>query len=209
MQSFCTSDLSSFYLDILKDRLYTEGRSSPLRQATQALLKVIAQSLASILSPITPFLTKEIASQLGLSDTWPKIEVFDFDSKHYDSLLLLRNRFMEAYGSTLRAHFHCKSTFSLDVTVIGQCGISDCELTELLQVARVQRDCKPLSNAVTIQINPELALHVTQSDRHKCPRCWTFNAENEDLPCPRCQEQLFAIPVDFSKEITINKQVEA
>ena len=211
MSSFCGDDLSSFYLDTLKDRLYTEALSSPLRQATQALLKVIAQSLVSLLNPITPFLSQEVASQLGIDEfTLPSFEEVEFDASRYEALVSMRNNFMDFYRSTLRTRFDCKSSFALDVSVSGECGLDEFELAELLQVAQVRKsNATHSSDSAVLQIGPDLKLQVSRSNRHKCPRCWTFNSASEEIPCPKCQEQLLQIPIQLPTLQNINKQLDS
>ncbi len=202
LQCFCVDDLSAFYLDTLKDRLYTEPISSSLRQATQALLKVMAKALVSALNPVTPFLCHEIALELGLADfEWPE-QKDEFDCEQYQQLVTLRNDFMELFRSKLRTRFNCKSTFALDVTISSNAlKLNEAELAELLQVAQVhQRSLSAEDEVDTFNLLPDIHLQVEYSDRQKCPRCWTFNAENEEIPCSKCQQQL---------TIPLNKQLEA
>ncbi len=56
---FCAFDLSAFYFDVLKDRLYTYPRNHPLRRAAQRTLAEILRSLLPLLSPILPFTAEE------------------------------------------------------------------------------------------------------------------------------------------------------
>src|SRR5262245_31315279 len=57
---YCAADLSSFYLDVLKDRLYCDAANRPRRRSTQTVLHRIARDLALLLSPILPFTTDEM-----------------------------------------------------------------------------------------------------------------------------------------------------
>ncbi len=58
--NYCTTDLSKFYLDILKDRLYTYGKNSLERRSAQTILQEILLSLVKLLAPIIPFTTEEV-----------------------------------------------------------------------------------------------------------------------------------------------------
>ncbi len=60
LQNFCVVDLSSFYFDIVKDRLYTAGKRSVRRRAAQTVLHEILQVLVRMLVPVTPHLAEDI-----------------------------------------------------------------------------------------------------------------------------------------------------
>jgi isoleucyl-tRNA synthetase len=60
LSNFCVVDLSSFYFDIAKDRLYTHGRKSKSRRAVQTVLEEVLQVLVRILVPVTPHLAEDI-----------------------------------------------------------------------------------------------------------------------------------------------------
>ena len=59
LQGFCSEDLGGFYLDILKDRLYTCGADSRARRSAQTALWHIAQSLVRLMAPILSFTAEE------------------------------------------------------------------------------------------------------------------------------------------------------
>ncbi len=65
LTNFCTVDLSSFYLDILKDRLYTAPKNSPERRAAQEVMRTILSSLIRLMAPILPFTAEEIWRHLS------------------------------------------------------------------------------------------------------------------------------------------------
>ncbi|HEY9785940.1 MAG TPA: isoleucine--tRNA ligase [Candidatus Obscuribacterales bacterium] len=60
LQNFCVVDLSSFYFDILKDRLYTSAKNSATRRAAQTVLEEILNVLVRLLVPVTPHLAEDI-----------------------------------------------------------------------------------------------------------------------------------------------------
>ncbi|KKL58915.1 hypothetical protein LCGC14_2220600, partial [marine sediment metagenome] len=80
VHNFCTIQISSFYFDILKDRLYTQGKDSLERRSAQTALYEILLVLVKIMAPILPYTTEEVWKYLPsakeesvhLSD-WPKI----------------------------------------------------------------------------------------------------------------------------------------
>jgi isoleucyl-tRNA synthetase len=60
LYNYCTVDLSSFYLDILKDRLYTSPPASTARRSAQTAMYAILDAMARIMAPIMPFTAEEI-----------------------------------------------------------------------------------------------------------------------------------------------------
>ena len=58
--NYCTLDLSAFYLDILKDRLYTSPPQSVERKSAQTVLHMILDAIARLMAPILPFTSDEI-----------------------------------------------------------------------------------------------------------------------------------------------------
>ena len=78
LQTFCSEDLGAFYLDILKDRLYTTGRSSSARRSAQSALWHITQSLLRLMAPVLSFTADE---------AW---QVFDGKKAGEDNVFLTR-----------------------------------------------------------------------------------------------------------------------
>ncbi|MFN3717199.1 MAG: class I tRNA ligase family protein, partial [Thiobacillus sp.] len=74
LQNFCAEDLGAFYLDILKDRLYTSGAASRARRSAQCALWHITESLTRLMAPILAFTAEEIHAVLGrdsvMLETW-------------------------------------------------------------------------------------------------------------------------------------------
>lgn len=199
---YFNQDLSAFYWDILKDRLYTEAVSSPLRQSTQALLNFMAKSLAICLAPIMPHLAQEVWSHLRPETeelvgtmTWPQLELLSFDKQHYNEILMARSRFLELFSTKWRSELGVKSTFDCHVFVSGNLlDLSSKEICELLMVARVQE----VEEALPQQLTDGVTISVQKSPRHRCPRCWTADSVSEQVPCPKCEQQLLQIPLNIA-----------
>ena len=69
LQHFCSEDLGAFYLDILKDRLYTTAENSPARRSAQNALWHIVQTLTRLMAPILSFTAEEIWALTGQDDS--------------------------------------------------------------------------------------------------------------------------------------------
>src|SRR5690606_37154924 len=73
LQIFCSEDLGAFYLDILKDRLYTTGKDSAARRAAQTALHHVTHALLKLLAPILSFTVEEAWVDLGGNPDSPTI----------------------------------------------------------------------------------------------------------------------------------------
>ncbi len=82
--SFCTTDLSAFYLDTLKDRLYTYAADSLTRRAAQTVLFEIVSSLTRLLAPILSFTAEEVWQKLSLPNKPGSVELALLPSDNAD-----------------------------------------------------------------------------------------------------------------------------
>src|SRR5699024_11694458 len=64
LQIYCSEDLGAFYLDILKDRLYTTGKNSLARRSAQTALYHITMSLVKLMAPILSFTCEEAWTEM-------------------------------------------------------------------------------------------------------------------------------------------------
>src|SRR5205085_2209542 len=83
LQSFCSEDLGGFYVDILKDRLYTCKADSAPRRSAQSALHHITQTLMRLMAPVLSFTAEELWQVLNGSDdsvffqTWHRLPEVD------------------------------------------------------------------------------------------------------------------------------------
>lgn len=197
----CSQDLSAFYFDILKDRLYTEPIDSPSRQGAQTVLSVALQQILLVMKPITPFLVQEILEAAVKDNIAFDSDYCDIQNSSNDVSLLgriqeSRSKFLEWFGSTGKRDLQAKSTFQLDLQV--KSGIfphvSCEELRQILMVASVE---------LVESVSDSFIVGVKLSDRLKCPRCWTFNSTKSDELCFICQGQIFQDGQQCSNKVGI------
>ena len=185
--NFCSQDLSAFYFEILKDRLYIESIDSPGRQAGQAVLFRILQVLHEIASPLVPFLSEEVRSHLLLLQQ--QQELFHVQSipllprssgNEFNWIQKERANFLEWFNATGKTELNVKSTFQVDLTLSIPKDyfnvLTSKDLEEIFMVAKVNLSHDSDTKIVSVKV----------SDRQKCPRCWTFNSLDAGEPCPRC-----------------------
>ncbi|MBI1979291.1 MAG: class I tRNA ligase family protein, partial [Elusimicrobia bacterium] len=201
---FCAIDCSSFYFDVLKDRLYTFGKNSPERRSAQTALYHILSSLLPVLAPILSFTSEEVW-QLGLQEGyWSEETVFlkNFpapdplwkeDSLQEKWIRILRLR--EKVNSALElARKNGLIGGSLESKVIFSGGSK--EEKEILQ--NMGTDLPMVFIVSQVERNNgdgELSIAVQKASGSKCLRCWRYvdglsvEAEQSQL-CPRCLHAL-------------------
>jgi len=204
--SFCSEDLGGFYLDILKDRLYTAGENSPARRAAQSALYYITHCMMRLMAPILSFTANEIWQTLGLEadksvfeDVWyelPQSGLTEGDILDWENVINIRafaNKAIEEkrekgiVGSSLQAEI-CVFT----------------EGKELESLQKFKDDLKFVfitSKVTVLQRDPEkhpmpLMFNVLGSENKKCDRCWHYRADvgaDAEHPhiCGRCVSNLF------------------
>ena len=200
LQAFCSEDLGAFYLDILKDRLYTCGANSQARRSAQTVLWHVTACLVRLQAPILSFTAEEVWHAFtGSKDdsvffqTWyrlPQVPGADALLAKWDRLRALRDpvrkeieqlRADNKVGSSLQAEvdFHVNGA---DYELLASLG-EDLRFVMLTSAARVLRA-------------DETRVEVTPSRYPKCERCWHFweevgaDAKHPGL-CGRCISNLF------------------
>jgi isoleucyl-tRNA synthetase len=203
VQNFCVVDLSNFYLDIAKDRLYISDANASRRRSCQTILQIALENLAKAIAPVLPHLAEDIwqflpyekpyksvfqAGWLKAHQEWLKPEL----AQSWEQLRGLRNevnkvmeaaRIGKAIGSSLEAKVllyvanpELKTlllNYNSTELLSGQ-GVD--QLRYLLLASQVE-----LVDLVAIQatdFNSEtdnLAIAIVKADGHKCDRCWNYS----------------------------------
>ncbi|MEY3580447.1 MAG: isoleucine-tRNA ligase [Pseudomonadota bacterium] len=208
LQMYCSEDLGGFYLDILKDRLYTSGVTSAARRSAQTAIWHITQSLLPLMAPILSFTAEEAWSVFADVKTYqasqetiftqlfydlPKIDQASNLLEKYTAIKTIRNdvlkqledlRVSGAIGSSLQAEVEIRA--SGDTYHLLQ------SLGDDLKFVLIT------SNATLIQVdNAEtVGIQVQASAHKKCERCWHYradvgsHAEHAGI-CGRCVANLF------------------
>lgn len=211
LQNFAAVDLSAFYLDIVKDRLYTAGKKSLSRRACQTVLYEICSALNRILVPVMPHQAEDIwrntpeAQKAGkpesiiLSD-WPTTnEKWNNPEIEADftEILKLRETVTKAI-EVLRGNKVVGSSLEVAVTVTGD------KVALLNKYASELKSVFITSQATVSAQKPEdvLSEHsehgytawVTKAKGHKCERCWKYSELSTEAGyetiCPECLEAI-------------------
>ncbi len=185
LTDFANEDLSAFFFDIRKDRLYCDAADSLERRAYRTVLDTLFQALTRYAAPVLVFTSEEVwrtrypqGGSVHLLE-WPDIPQAQADMTRWQELRALREKVTEAI-EPLRREKTIRSGLEAEVNVPASAvpeGFSDDDLAELFitaDVARAERD----------------GVTVTKTAHAKCGRCWRLLpdvAEDGDL-CGRCTD---------------------
>jgi isoleucyl-tRNA synthetase len=200
LQGFCSEDLGGFYLDILKDRLYTAGVNSLARRSAQSALYHIVHTLTRLIAPILSFTGEEVHALLGNADdesvflhTWHELPVIAEATALLDRWTRVR-----AFRAQVQKQLE-------DLRVAGSIGSSLQAEVEINASTDTYALLSPLGNdlrfvlitsTATLAQASEDSVNVRASAQQKCERCWHYRADvgaHTDHPtlCGRCHSNLF------------------
>ncbi len=216
LHNFCVKDLSNFYLDIIKDRLYTSPSADPIRRDAQTVMATILEALVKLMAPILPFTADEIYKHMPLGDA-------KRESIHLEDMVVLnpawKNEALALKWENIRA-LRAEVTKALEEArtkkLIGhpldaalEIKVSDSELKDQLENLTENLSDIFIVSAASLVDSLEddayqgkeiegLAIRVTRAAGEKCERCWRFDmaiGEDAKYPtaCPRCAKALESI----------------
>jgi isoleucyl-tRNA synthetase len=210
--NYCTLDLSAFYLDILKDRLYTSPPADLARRSAQTALYHIADALARLMAPIMVFTAEEIWRHLPAADSreesihlaqLPRVDESLRDAslaRQWRAIKLVRGEVTKALEAA-RSQKHIGHSLDAAVTL----GLSDeyyeqlapyeNELHSILIVSQARLQRGVLDGAGQNTEAEGITVQVAPAPGEKCDRCWIYATtvgEHADHPtlCGRCYASL-------------------
>jgi isoleucyl-tRNA synthetase len=209
IHNFCVVDMSNFYLDVLKDRLYVEPEDSPSRRAAQTVIYRVLDSLTRMIAPILAFTAEEIWSYIPRGGKaaeehvvfadMPSVSGENYDkafTERWERIHSLRDDVKKALelaradkkiGGSLEAEvtLHCSGELENFVRS------AEKELPAVFIVSSVKLDCAGTGD---FKGDVEgLTVSVAKAAGQKCERCWTYSetvgqdAEHPTL-CERCSK---------------------
>ena len=199
--AFCSEDLGAFYLDILKDRLYTTQADSHARRSAQTALYHITRSLVLLISPILCFTGEEAWDIIGggeedsvLFHTWHEFPSINEKSeeallKKWQAVREVREAVTAAI-EPLRADKSVGSSLQVEVAITAPDALAGYlkALGEELRFAL-------LVSEVSVAKGDELAVAAKVSGGEKCERCWHYTDDVGSVAahptlCARCAENV-------------------
>jgi isoleucyl-tRNA synthetase len=207
VHNFCTVDLSAFYLDIIKDRLYTHAAGSKSRRAAQTTIYHIIDNLVRLMAPILVFTSDEAWAFIPAKESesrtesvhlapMPEVNAKWCDDKleeRWEGLLVIKDEISKALeearkgkviGHSLDAKVELwtpEEDFSAD----------DDTLRDILIVSQLTTG----QLAVESEAPEAIDIKVTKADGEKCARCWRYDTtvgaeSSHPAICRRCVEAL-------------------
>jgi isoleucyl-tRNA synthetase len=208
VNTLATVDLSAFYVDVTKDRMYTFGANSPMRRSTQTAMYLICDGLARLLAPILPVTADDLWRNLpGPRSQSIHLEAFPSVEAYLDPELLGEWERLLGVREQVNAALEEKRRDK----VIGNSLTARVVLTASGPIAALLE--RHRANLPMLFIVSDLALHVAATDGPdsvhvavekapgvKCDRCWRFVPTTRVEPewagiCDRCVDAL-AEPVN-------------
>ena len=203
---FCVVDLSSFYFDILKDRLYTFGAKSRERRAAQSALWTIGEALARLLAPIMSFTCDEIWQQLPVAAERPEsVHLDEFWSREQIAGKLFSvagwerlddewSTLHEVRSVVLKSLEEARNNKLIGGNLEAQVRLSAPEsLYALLEKYKAELRYLFIVSQVGLDhaSGGELRVEVAKADGLKCERCWNYSTRVGEDPkyptvCERC-----------------------
>ncbi|MDR1065491.1 MAG: class I tRNA ligase family protein, partial [Oscillospiraceae bacterium] len=220
IHNFCAVEMSNFYFDVIKDRLYCDAVDSASGRSARSAIYIILDSLTRMIAPILAFTSEEIwaamphraghdSASVLLNDMPSPDARYCLDAAtedKWEKLLGLRGAVNKAL-ELARADKVVGKSLDAEVTLFlsGEANIEygsaldGCDLAKLFIVSKAdiaeadsESPSDPAQNAL-----PGISVSVRASEAPMCARCWTHDArvgENVEHPelCPRCAEAVAA-----------------
>ena len=203
--NFCAIELSSLYLDIVKDRLYVEGADSKTRRDAQRIIYHILHELTILIAPILAFTGEELWQSMkklnsALEESvqlamWPKFDktlVSADVEKEWTYILSVREivqkaleqkRQQNVIGHSLDAEVQLYLKRKIDLSIKELADIFVVSGVELLDEVPAAFDAGDGEAGIYAM--------VSKSKKEKCMRCWKYADLNKELGvCPRCEKVL-------------------
>ena len=207
IHNFCVVDMSNFYLDIIKDRLYCEAPDSELRRSAQTVMYKILSAIARLVAPILSFTADEIWSYLPKAEgddersiflnEMPKVSGLDFSDEFISKWEYIYNLRVDAKKALelKRADKVIGSSLEADLVITA----GDADYDKLTAIADVLPSVFIVSRVIiekgdSAEFTGEttgLGFAVKKASGHKCERCWIYSdtvGESSEHPtlCARC-----------------------
>ena len=210
INDFCVVEMSNFYLDIIKDRLYCEARDGVKRRSAQTALWLILDTMTKLMAPILAYTGDEIWQAMphrsgddvrnvlfnDMNGPFTVYALPDEAMAKWEQLIALRSdvnavleevRAAKLIGKSLEAQItlwpeNAEAAAALD-------GLSGMDLAELFIVSGVTVAETAPANARRGVSFPGVSAAASEAPGVKCPRCWIHSTQSDaDGLCPRCAQ---------------------
>ncbi|MEN9454998.1 MAG: isoleucine-tRNA ligase [Pseudomonadota bacterium] len=200
LTAYCSEELGAFYLDILKDRLYTTGVDSAARRSAQTALHHITLSLVQLLAPILSFTAEEAFGWLSGNQedslflhTWhdlPAVADGEALQARWNTLREVRSNVQKAIEE-VRVSGAIGSSLQAEIVIT-----APADVAAVLQALGDDLRFVMITSAASLQVGDSLQVNVVPSAYEKCERCWHYRADVSSHAghtglCGRCVSNLY------------------
>jgi len=212
LHNFCVLDLSSFYLDIIKDRLYTSPEKSVARRSAQTTMNEILEVLVRLMAPILSFTADELwqymkgkERQLSVhadlfvpvSDSYKDAEL----TGRWENIIAVRKEVTKALelarkGKEIGHSLDASVTLGLSSELMEKLSPYQDQLRSIFIVSSVDMvETNGIEDGLESETIPGLRIKVSSSSDPKCERCWVHDPtvgddNNQPTICKRCLNAL-------------------
>ena len=209
INTFCVVDMSNFYLDIIKDRLYTYKKDSKERRSAQSSMYIILDALVKLLAPMASFTAEEIWKYMKHLDnenvesvmltSFPEVKA-EYDNEEleakWNKIVDLKSQVAKALEEA-RAAKTIGHSLNAKVTLYVSKESADYKFIEenldILQIVFIVSALELKEEAR--KESKEISINVEQAEGEKCERCWMYSTtvgEDKENPtiCHRCSEHI-------------------
>ncbi|RPB11360.1 isoleucyl-tRNA synthetase [Morchella conica CCBAS932] len=188
--NYTTLDLSAFYLDVIKDRIYSDPAHSLSRRSAQTVMHHILRNYVSMLAPIVPLLTEEVWAHTPAAVTRGAVSPsrlgwYRPDERWNDGELVAHFALLEEVHAVVRVGIERARTAHLFI-VSGVSVSNTVPQDETTAKWSYAEGVTLLGEACHVVVRP--------AGGHKCTRCWVYAAEEEEGICARCEDTLRSYP---------------
>ena len=203
IHNFCVVDMSNFYLDVLKNRLYIENANGKERRAAQTAMYIILEAMTKMISPILAYTSDEIWKYMP-HDSNADRECVLFNQMPNEINLAVDAQFTQTWDKIHELRDTVKKSIetvvkdkivkaSLDCKVELACGGETYNFVKSIE--NELKDVLIVSQVVVTDNNGELTVSVSKADGEKCERCWSYSTTvgaDADHPtlCSHCANVL-------------------
>ncbi|MFI5338406.1 MAG: isoleucine--tRNA ligase [Candidatus Methylomirabilales bacterium] len=185
LHNFCAVDLSAFYLDVLKDRVYTSGPASQLRRSAQTAMYQILVGLVKLMAPVLSFTADEVWRYLPMPDKPASVHLTEFPEvradlldeglvREWERLLAVRDEVLKALESARKERrIGSAQEAAVEVQATG-------EAFDYLAGRREALEMICIVSRLTVTRGekgtaaPGLTVRVDRAPGAKCQRCWNY-----------------------------------
>ncbi len=203
---YCAADLSSFYLDVLKDRLYCDAAAGARRRSAQTVLHRVVRDLALLLAPVLPFTADEVWPLVpGVAESSVHLALFPGREAPEEAVLLRWAELLEVRSAVTKALEEARSAKVCAASLEARVSVKAKPAT-LAALRRHEEKGRVfpgnlanlfIVSRVDLAEAEGLAVEVARAAGSKCERCWTFseNVGRQGVHpgvCERCADVLGA-----------------